>query len=76
MSSESILDIALFVPNLIGYARYLLLATSLYFALGEEQEYFKVPIFGAVKGWMLYLAFYGSSLLLDAIDGKAARMFN
>ena len=54
---------ALFIPNLIGYSRFLSLALSLYFALSKTQ-------------WHLFCICFGMSYGLDAIDGKAARAFD
>jgi CDP-diacylglycerol--inositol 3-phosphatidyltransferase len=48
----------LFVPNLIGYARVALGLISFYFFPSD-------PLYAMV--------FYGSSCLLDALDGTAAR---
>ncbi len=51
----------LYVPNLIGYARFALLFATLFF-------YNEHPIFTIIC--------YASSQLLDAFDGMAARAFN
>ncbi|PWZ01385.1 hypothetical protein BCV70DRAFT_73113 [Testicularia cyperi] len=64
--SQSLLDLAnqaeenvfLFVPNLIGYARVVLAALSLYFMKGNPK---------------VCTLLYGVSCLLDAFDGMAAR---
>lgn len=51
-------NVFLFVPNLIGYARVILAAVSLYY----------MPVRP-----LLCTAVYGISCLLDAVDGQAAR---
>ncbi|KAK0561627.1 phosphatidylinositol synthase 1 (CDP-alcohol phosphatidyltransferase1) [Tilletia horrida] len=51
-------NVFLFVPNLIGYARVLLAALSLYFMKGNPK---------------MCTVLYGISCLLDAFDGMAAR---
>ena len=53
-------NVWLFVPNLIGYARFLFLLWSLYHVLRAESTH-------------LFLALYAASYLLDAADGPAAR---
>ena len=57
------MDVALFYPNLIGYARFASLAFSLVFALNKDQ-------------WYYFLLTFGMSYLLDMADGKAARHFD
>lgn len=57
----SVSNIAIFVPNLIGYARIALSITSFYVA----QDY---PL--------LFLFLYTTSFVLDAADGMAARALN
>lgn len=54
-------NVFLFVPNIIGYARILLLGCSFYFML---------------KDYKLALILYSASYMLDALDGLAARLFN
>ena len=54
---------AFFIPNLIGYARFVSLALSTYFALDKSQ-------------WHLFCICYGTSYFLDALDGAAARKFD
>lgn len=54
-------NVFLYVPNLIGYARILLLGSSFYFIL---------------KDYRLALGLYGLSYTLDAFDGLAARLLN
>ncbi|KAJ3078136.1 hypothetical protein HK102_004712, partial [Quaeritorhiza haematococci] len=54
-------NIFLFIPNLIGYARVILVAIALY--LLPSAPY-------------IAMAFYSVSCLLDAVDGHAARYFN
>ena len=53
-------NVWLFVPNLIGYARFLFLLWSLFHVLRAESTH-------------LFLALYAASYLLDAADGPAAR---
>ncbi|XP_020619779.1 CDP-diacylglycerol--inositol 3-phosphatidyltransferase 1-like [Orbicella faveolata] len=53
-------DVLLFVPNLIGYVRLVLLLASWIF--------FTNPV--------LFLSFYTSSILLDGLDGILARQLN
>ena len=55
----SFVDVFLFVPNLIGFARVALLVASLWYALGEP---------------VVFLGLYTASFLLDAADGHAARL--
>ena len=57
------LYVSLFVPNLIGYARFVTLAVSFYYALDKAQ-------------WQKFCFFYSASYGLDALDGRAARMFD
>jgi CDP-diacylglycerol--inositol 3-phosphatidyltransferase len=52
-------QVFLYVPNVIGYARVVLLIASLFFALGQPA---------------VFLALYAASFLLDAADGHAARL--
>ena len=54
-------NVWLFVPNLIGYARFLFLLWSLFHVLRAESTH-------------LFLALYAASYLLDAADGPAARI--
>ena len=56
-------EIALFIPNLIGYTRFLLLFVSPYFVLSKTH-------------WYWFVICYSLSYLLDAADGNAARAFN
>ncbi len=51
-------NVFLFVPNLIGYARVILAASSLFFMSYHPKA---------------CTALYGISCLLDAVDGQAAR---
>ena len=55
--------IATFVPNLIGYIRFILLLISPYFALSKDY-------------WYVFAICYSLSYLLDAVDGHAARYFD
>ena len=56
-------NVAFFIPNLIGYARFISLAISFLFALNNVQ-------------WPWFCFCYGMSYALDAVDGRAARMFD
>ena len=56
-------DVAFFIPNLIGYTRFILLFVSPYFVLSEDQ-------------WHWFVICYSASYLLDAVDGNAARYFD
>lgn len=56
-------QVMLYVPNLIGYARFAFLVSSSYFAFSENY-------------WLLYPVCYGLASLLDAADGMAARALN
>lgn len=58
--AEGSRNVFLFVPNLIGYGRIILMVTAFYFI----QEPFK------------FLPLYLSSCLLDVADGYAARLLN
>ena len=53
-------QVALFIPNLIGYARFIFLGASAYFACDKAQ-------------WHMFFLCYGMSYFLDALDGMAAR---
>jgi CDP-diacylglycerol--inositol 3-phosphatidyltransferase len=55
----SVLDVFLFVPNLIGFARVGFLIASLFYALHDPA---------------IFLSLYTASFLLDAADGHAARL--
>ena len=63
MSEVRHFDVATYIPNLIGYARFFFLAISPYWAFSEE---------------LYYVSFicYFTSYFLDVFDGKAARAFN
>ncbi|XP_044763517.1 CDP-diacylglycerol--inositol 3-phosphatidyltransferase [Coccinella septempunctata] len=61
MSEKVEENIFLFIPNLIGYARIILAFISFYFMS---------------TNYLIALASYAISALLDAIDGHAARYFN
>ena len=54
-------NVFLFVPNIIGYIRILLLGFSFHYMLSD---------------YKLALLLYSTSCLLDAFDGLAARLFN
>jgi phosphatidylglycerophosphate synthase len=58
--ARTVRNVWLFVPNLIGYARFLLLLASLFSVLRAESTH-------------LFLALYAASYLLDAADGPVAR---
>ena len=57
------IGVALFIPNLIGYARFVSLAVCPMFALDKAN-------------WHWFLFCYCLSYALDAVDGRAARMFD
>lgn len=61
MSQTKETNVFLYVPNLIGYARILLLGCSFYYILDD---------------YRLALGLYGLSYTLDAFDGLAARLLN
>lgn len=54
-------NVFLYIPNLVGYARILLLWLSFYYILDNHR---------------LSLLFYSASYTLDAFDGLTARLFN
>ena len=58
-------DVAFYVPNLIGYFRFLSLVGSVFFAANPHW-----------KTYSLFLAMYGFSYFLDIFDGMAARKLN
>ena len=53
----------LYIPNLVDYLRYFLAIRGMYYAFVKEQ-------------WMYFIAYYAAAILMDAFDGKLARMFN
>jgi CDP-diacylglycerol--inositol 3-phosphatidyltransferase len=53
--------VLLYVPNLIGYARVVLMLASFFFAFDRP---------------LVFLGLYWMSFLLDAADGHAARLLN
>ena len=53
----------MYIPNLIGYGRFILLWISTAFAFSKDR-------------WILYPVLYGTAYILDALDGHAARTFN
>jgi CDP-diacylglycerol--inositol 3-phosphatidyltransferase len=67
-------NVALYVPNLIGYSRIILTMLAYYHA--------ELDITGAASSvstaapWVVFTILYTTSFVLDAVDGKAARMFN
>lgn len=67
-------NVALYIPNLIGYSRIVLTILAYWQA--------EVDFNGGGKGgalpepWIIFAVLYTSSFFLDAVDGKAARMFN
>ena len=52
----------LFVPNLIGYARFLFYAIAF--------------ICHSLDNWQLCISFYAIAFILDEFDGRAARAYN
>ena len=56
-------NVFLFVPNLIGYARIVLMIIAFYYMTNPEQ-------------YTVTVACYMLSQLLDAFDGHAARILN
>ena len=56
-------QVYMYVPNLIGYFRFIFLAISPYFALDKQR-------------WAGFFWFYLLSYGLDFFDGKAARAFD
>ncbi|CDW79418.1 phosphatidylinositol synthase [Stylonychia lemnae] len=56
-------QVLFYVPNLIGYSRFLFLIFSTYFAFSE-------------KYWVIFPIFYAIASLLDIFDGMAARALN
>ena len=56
-------QVMVYIPNLIGYGRFISLFVSVYFAFGSQH-------------WHLFLTFYALSQFLDAFDGMAARKFD
>lgn len=63
MPEVSHFQVAMYVPNLIGYSRFIFLAICPYWLLNEDD-------------WFLGFFCYGMSYFLDVFDGKAARAFN
>ena len=59
------LDVLLYVPNLIGYLRFIFNFISVRYAFDPSDE-----------SWMRFVFYYSISQMLDAIDGTAARKFN
>ena len=56
-------QVATFIPNLIGYSRFIALGASAYFACDKAK-------------WHMFCLAYGTSYFLDAFDGMAARKFD
>ena len=56
-----------YVPNLIGYMRFVLNTLSIFYAYNVHRD---------GKEWETFLVLYSSSMLLDAFDGMAARKLN
>ena len=52
----------LFVPNLIGYARFVFYAIAF--------------ISHSLGSWQLCISFYAIAFILDEFDGRAARAYN
>ena len=63
MSKVTELQVLFYVPNLIGYARFIFLMLSTYYAFSDSQ-------------WLLFPIFYLLAFILDAFDGMAARALN
>ena len=63
MSEVSSLQILFYIPNIIGYARFMLLVVSIYYALSDDE-------------WIAFTCAYSAGYILDAVDGHAARAFN
>ena len=61
------IKIVCYVPNLIGYLRFLLNIMSVWWAYNVHKD---------GKEWETFLALYSTSMLLDAFDGIAARKLN
>ena len=56
-------QVAFFIPNLIGYARFISLGVSAFYAFDTER-------------WHWFVFWYGMSYFLDALDGAAARRYD
>jgi CDP-diacylglycerol--inositol 3-phosphatidyltransferase len=66
-------QIVLYIPNLIGYARVVLTAVAYWQA---ELDIRGEGTLGALPApWIVFAILYTTSFFLDAVDGKAARMF-
>jgi CDP-diacylglycerol--inositol 3-phosphatidyltransferase len=59
------IDVLLYYPNLIGYARVICLFIALFYATNEPE-----------KHWRQSVIFYLAGFAGDAVDGLAARHFN
>ena len=57
------LKIMLYIPNIIGYIRYILFLKSMYHAFNPTE-------------WQLFIMYYYIAIFLDAIDGETARICN
>ena len=62
VKGPSHLNIFLYVPNLIGYGRFICTFICVKYALDPSDE-----------AWIRFVVLYSISQLLDAIDGFAAR---
>lgn len=63
MAKTTHLKVAFYVPNIIGYSRFLFLSAAPMFIFDEDK-------------WYMFICFYLASELLDAVDGNAARAFD
>ena len=75
-AGETPLAVYLFVPNLIGYARVLLTAVSMWALHEAAGAPGKTAGGSGVPLWVAGIAAYASSFVLDFFDGYAARAFN
>lgn len=53
----------LYLPNIVDYIRYVLAIKGMYYAFVKEQ-------------WLYFIVYYFFAIVMDAFDGKLARMFN
>ena len=63
--SVSHMDICLYIPNLIGYFRFITNMIAMYYAFDSRDGM-----------WQRFIFFYVISMGLDAFNGMAARKFN
>ena len=57
--------VATYLPNLIGYLRFISLCISTHMAVSPRE-----------KKWVWFVFFYGLGYVLDAFDGACARRYN